>query len=491
MAVRLAIGAGRGRIVRQLVIEGLIVSATGAAMGVGLAWALARFLVDLISTGPFLVEFDLTPNGHVLAFSAGLAVITGIGFGLAPALHTRRNSAQLAASSHERTGTTKSRLLPSLVALQVGLSLVLVAMAGLLVRTLSNLQQLDLGFSTDRVLVTSIDRGSVPRESSIEDQLLEELRRIPGVTSVTLTTHTPLDGSSWSEAVAPIGKPLPQNDNARMIAVGPEYFKTFEIPLVLGRAFTDRDRTGGAAVAIVNQRFADREFPNQDPIGQRIVTTTMGRPATIEIVGVSKDAKFSGLRRLAPATVFLPYAQFGGDFTPSLAIRGNGSERELREAMHRLLQARLPEAAVEVRALGTQVSATILRERLMASLAAGFGILAILLASVGLYGLLAFSVAQQFREIGIRMALGAQPSGVVGRVLFSAGRLVAIGLVMGLPAAWAASRSIESMLFGLRATDPVTMGGAILLLIAAALLASYLPARRAARVDPLVALRHE
>lgn len=491
IAVRLAIGAGRRRIVRQLVIEGLVLSSAGAALGVAVAWALARFLVDLISTGPFQIEFDLTPNGNVLLFSGGLAIVTGLVFGLAPALRTKQSGPLLALTQDTRTSTMRSRLLPSLVTLQVALSLVLVAVAGLLVRTLMNLQQLDPGFSSERVLVVGVDRGSTPREARIEETLLETVRSIPGVTAVSLATHTPLDGSAWTEAVAPAGKPVPETDNTRMLAIGPQYFQTLGIPLVQGRAFNDFDRMDGAAVAIVSERFAEREFPNENPIGRRIAATLMGKPSNMEIVGIAKNVKFGGLRRQPPATVYIPYAQFGGDLPPSLAIRGEGPEAGLREAIRAALQPRLPAAPVEVRALDTQVNATLVRERLMASLAGGFGVLALILSSVGLYGLLAYTVAQRSREIGIRMALGAQASSVVARVLMNGVRLVALGVIVGLPGAWAASRSIESMLFGLTPSDPAVIGSAILLLVAAALLASFLPARRAARVDPLIALRHE
>ena len=499
IAVRLAIGAGRGRIVRQLMTEGLILSFAGAALGLVVASVSSRFLVDLISTGPFEVQFDLAPNWHVLAFSALVAIATGVVFGLAPALQAARPAppAVLAAvlKNGARTSTSRSRLLSSLVVIQVALSLVLVAGAGLFVRTLRNLQHLGSGFSAEGVFIVQPggtfivepgSGGSVPPSA-----VLDEVRRLPGVLMADLTTHTPLDGSGWSEAVVPVEQPVPETDNARLVAAGPDFFGTLNITLIRGRAFTTHDVSGDAMVAIVSQRYAEREFPNQDPIGRRLAGTLIGRKVTLEIVGLAGNVSFSALRALPDATVYVPFAQFQGGLQPSLVIRAAGNPHEMKEKIRLAIQRLVPTTPVEVRSMPAQVSGTLVQERMMATLAAGFGVLALVLCAVGLYGLLAYSVAQRAREIGIRMALGARASGVVGQVLMHGTRLVIIGFGLGVPAAWAASRSVGSMLFGLRPTDPVALGGAMLLLMCAALLASYLPARRAARVDPLTALRQE
>ena len=491
IAVRLAIGAGRARIVQQLVTEGLVLSLAGAVLGLGVAFLSGRFLVDLISSGPTVVVFDLTPHWHVLAFSAALAIATGVVFGLAPAFQTGGAARQLALAvrlkNDARTSTGRSRLLPALVVIQIALSLVLVAGAGLFVRTLRNLQHLDPGFTADNVFVVDADLGG----GLSADKIRDDVARIPGVLIAAVTTHTPLNGSSWSEAVVPAEQPVPEKDNARLIAADPRFFEALRIKLLRGRSFADSDVKGSGKVAIVSQRYADREFPNQDPLGRRLAATLMGKAANMEIVGVVADVQLAGLRSDAPPTVYIAFAQFDGDLPPSLVIRATGNSAAMRETIRAGLQPLVRTAPVKVVWLPAQVDATIVQERMMATLAGGFGVLALILCTVGLYGLLAYTVSQRSREIGIRMALGARAAGVVGQVILSASRLVIIGFAVGLPAVWAVSRAVSSMLFGLKPADPVAIGGAMALLLAAALLASYLPARRAAQVDALRALRQD
>ena len=484
IAVRLAIGAGRGRIVRQLLIESSICSLAGAALGVGVAWLSSRVLVTMISAAPGDIVFDLTPNWRVLAFAAAVGILTGILFGLAPIRQTSIDASD-ALRQGNRSSSRRSRLLPCLVTGQVALAIVLLAGAGLLVRTFGNLRHLDPGFSRDGVFVVMLDRKATPTPS----ELLETVRALPVVTQASLTTHTPLDGSTWSEPLVPAGQPIPERDNTHVIAADPRYFEAMRIALVAGRRFDDRDARGQAGVALVNERYASMIFPNQNPVGQRIAGPLMGKKKELEIIGVVKNTSVAGLRRTPPAVVYVPFAQLEGGLDPSLAMRAVGPEGAAVSAIHDALQARLPTRQIRVRALSDQVSSTILRERLMATLAGAFGLLALLLASIGLYGLLAFSVAQRTREIGIRMALGSQASRVVGLVLGSGTRLVLAGIVLGLPAAWAASRAIESLLFGLTPADPIVAAGAIGVLGLCAFIAAYLPARRAARVDPVMVLR--
>jgi predicted permease len=487
IAVRLAIGAGRGRIVRQLLIEGLLLSFAGAIVGIGVAWVSSRFLLELMSTGPLPATLDLTPNGHVLFFSIALATVTGAVFGIAPALHTRHTGPALALKDDARTAAKRSPVLPSLVSAQVAVSLVLVAGAGLFVQTLRNLQHVNTGFTSDGVLVVQLDRDLQPPPEA----LLDTVRHVPGVLTAAIATHTPLNGSSWSEAIVPAGQTMPEVDNARLIGVGPDFFAALQIAVVAGREIAATDVAGHAGVAIVNEKYAARHFPNQNPIGQRLVSNLMGKPADLEIVGVVRDTIASGLRRQTSAIVYVSLDQFGRQHSPSLVIRTSGASGVTSEAVRTALQAALPTRLIEVRSLSAQVNGTIVQERLMATLAGSFGVLALVLSSVGLYGLLAYSVARRSREIGIRMALGANRAVVVRRVLLNGLGLVAIGVLVGYPATWAASRSVSSMLFGLTPTDLTTMAIAIGLLAAAALVASYVPARRASRVDPLVALRHE
>lgn len=487
MSVRLAIGASRGRIVRQLVIEGTLLSSAGALLGIGVAWASGRFLVGMMTTSADRLEFDMTPNSHVLIFSAALAIATGIVFGLAPAFQMREAQPSLAFRGDERTATRRSRLLPSLVMGQVALSLVLLAGAGLFVRSLINLQQLNPGFSADGVFVVGLNRDLSPTPA----RLAEIARAVPGVMAAAPTTHTPLDGSSWSEAIVPAGQPVPDTDNTHVIAAGAGFFEALRIPLSAGRAFGDVDMTSGGAVAVVNERYAAMIFPKQNPIGQRIIGTLFGQNADMEIVGVVADTKAENLRELPPPMVYVPYPRFGARLSPSLAIRAAGSPGVVAESIRRALQPEVPSWPLQVQPLSAQLNKTLVQDNMLATLAAGFGVLALVLCAVGLYGLLAYSVAQRSKEIGIRMALGAHSGRVVSDVIANAFRLVGIGLALGIPAAWAASHSLQSMLFGLKATDPSVMVVAVTLLVAAALVASFFPARRASRVDPLTALRHE
>jgi predicted permease len=490
IAVRLAIGAGRGRIVRQLLVESALLSFAGAACGVGLASTTGRFLLDRLSTGPASVELDLTPNWHVLVFTAGVAVVTAILFGLAPALQATSFGPSSALKQETRSSASRSRLLPWLVTAQVALSLVLLVGTGLFVRTVQNLQRFDPGFARDGVLLVDFD-GKQPQWSV---ELLEEIRRMPGVASASLSTHTPLSGWTWSEAVVPAGRPLPNQDNAVLIGASPGFFATMRIPVLSGREFTGQDSAASTAVAVINERYAQRHFPGLNPVGLHLTARLAGAPRDLEIVGLVKNTNTRSLRVASPSIVYLAYAQLPGDRldrAATLEIRTAGRLGEITPSVRQALQSRFPDAAVTAGALSAQVDASFVQERMMATLAGGFGLLALGLASVGIYGLLAYGVARRTKEIGIHMALGAQRTRVIGLVLRGARRSLLIGLAIGLPAALGASRWVESMLFGLKPSDPVAIAAAVALLTAVAYAAAYVPALRASRVDPMVALRHE
>jgi predicted permease len=264
-----------------------------------------------------------------------------------------------------------------------------------------------------------------------------------------------------------------------------------QTPLLAGREFTAHDAGSVPSVAIVNEAYARRHFPGQNPVGHHLSASIQRHPADLEIVGVAKNTSLGGLRAAAPATVYVPYFQLAADSPTTLEIRASGSLNRVADAVRKQLQPKLPDGSVEIRALSAQIEASMVQERMMATLAGAFGALALILACIGLYGLLSYRVARRTREIGIRMALGARRSRVVGMEVGGAIRLVAVGIALGLPVSWVLSSLVKSMLFGLTATDPLTIAGAAILLTAAALLASYLPARRASRVDPMSALRHE
>jgi predicted permease len=487
IAVRLAIGACRGRIVRQLLVESALLSLGGAALGIALATMTGRMLLDALSTGPARVALDLTPNWHVLVFTTSVAAATTVLFGLAPALRSTADGPSPALKEDSRTAGSLPKLLPWLVTAQVALSLVLLVGAALFVRTLRNLQGLDAGFSRDGVLLAGLDG----RKSRYPAELVDAIRQLPGVLSASISTHTPLSGSTWSEPAVPAGRPLPNRDTALFVGAGPAFFTTMRIPLLAGREFTGQDSAASAAVAVVNERFAQTHFPSQNPVGAHLSAKLAGTARDLEIVGLAKNTRARSLRAAPPPIVYVPYAQVPGDQSATLEIRGADAPADLAAAVRQLLQSRYPDVPVEIRPFSAQVDAALVQERMLASLAGGFGLLALVLASVGIYGLLAYGVARRTKEIGIRMALGAPRRRVIALVLKGARQSLLIGVAIGLPAAMGAARWVESMLFGLKPTDPMAMVAAIALLAAVAHIAAYLPARRAARVDPLVALRHE
>ena len=486
MALRLALGAGRGRVVRQLFTEGLVLAFAGAVLGTAVAWAASRALVALMSTRNLQIDLDLSPNPRVLAFTAATAMLTAVIFALVPARQATRTDTAGALAAGSRVSRSRSRWLAGLVVGQVALALVLLAGAGLFVRTFGNLQRLDPGFDADGVAIVDLDT----RRLGSRD-LVGEIAALPGIVAVSLATHTPLSGSWWGEPFVPAGQPVPDRDTATAIGAGPGYFTTLGIRILAGRAFAASDTAAGAPVAIVSEAFARRRFPGQSALGQRLAAKVRRQPTELTIVGIAANTKIGGLREPAPDTVYLALAQLPGDGPVSLLVRGSGSAGSVVRAIEPAVRAAMPGAPVEIDALSSQVGGTIVQERVLALLAAGFGVLALGLAAVGLYGLIAYGVAQRTQELGVRLALGARRSQVAGLVVGEGLRLVAIGVALGLPAAWLASRWVQSLLFGVTPADPMSALGAIGLLAGAALVAAYGPARRASRTDPLVALRHD
>ena len=486
-AIRLAIGASRVRLIRQLLVESLLLSSAGAACGMLLAWMSSRFLDSVISPRGLPVEFDLQPNWRVAGFAAFAAIATALLFGLAPALQATAAGPAEALKDGGRTGTGRSRLLPSLIVAQVALSLMLLIGAGLFVRTLRNLQSVDPGFRSDGVVLASLNH----RPGSVPAQVVDDVARIPGILAAGVSTHTPLSGATWSEPAVPVEQPLPERDTAVFIGAQPGFFSALQIPILAGRAFTARDTRGATPVAIVNERYARQYFPGVSPLGRRLTSVVRGEPRTLEIVGLARDTHVSGLRRDAPRIVYVSYDQLAGDVPSTIVARVSGPIQDVTPALQRLLQPLTPADPIEIVPLAAQVNGTLTQERLMATLGSGFGLLALALASVGMYGLLAYGVARRSREIGIRMALGARQARVIRLVLASAWWPLAAGLALGVPAAWMATRWIESMLFGLTPADPATIGAAILALAIVAHVAAWLPARRASRLDPLQILKYE
>jgi putative ABC transport system permease protein len=487
IAIRLALGAARGRLVRQLLTESLLLSLGSAVLGVYLARLLSRHLVDVLSTGPLTVMFDLTTDWQVLAFTLALAVATALLFGLAPAWQATAR-APVSALRAVSDNVLRGRLLPSVVTAQVALCLMLLVGAGLFIRTLQNLRAVNTGFEHEGVLLVDV---AGQRPLSFYKEALEAVRGVPGVVSASVSTNTPLSGSGWSEAVTIDGQTSEREP--AFLAVSPGYFETLQTSVLRGRNFSASDEGGPPRAAIVNEAFARRYFLRQDPLRKHFSATVGRTAADLEIVGLVSDVVANDLRAAPPPAVYVPYFQvqvMSQNFS-TLQIRSVGSAVLLADVIRRELLPRMLGSPVEIRTLSAQVASASVRERLVTTLASGLGILALALAAIGLYGLLAYSVAARSREIGIRVALGANPQDVVTLVLRQGAGLALAGMAIGVAGAAALSRLLEGLLFGLTPLDPTTFAGVSGLLAGVALVAAGIPARRAAQVDPVVSIRAE
>jgi len=503
IAVRLAVGASRMRLVRQLLTECVVLSVSGALMGILLAQWGSRLLVRLISTEHQQLFLDLAPNLRVLAFTAGVAVLTGLLFGVLPAFRSTRVSLVGAMKGAPAESTGRDTFFRSgrwTVAVQVAISLVLVVTAGLFVRSFANLATLDAGFDRENVLIVVMDmhNANLPNAGRVAaaDEILRRVRALPGVINASQSTVTPVSGATWDDMIVVDGPNAPTGNDADVYIndIAPGYFATMRTPLVEGRDFNDRDTGEIPRVVIINQALARRFFPGVDPVGRTIrrfaTATTLSEP--IEIVGVARDAKYESLREDFSPTAYFPLAELpGGTERSQLLIRTAARPSFMAPAVELAVAGVNKSVALEFHTLAQQVNDSIIQERMLATLSGFFGALALLLAMIGLYGVLAYLVLQRQREIGIRMALGAQRSAVFGLVMRNVALLLMVGVAVGAGIAWVTARFVQSLLFGLQAHDAVTIALGIGLLVAVSFLASYLPARRAMRVDPLVALRYE
>ena len=500
VAMRLAIGAGRWRLIRQILTEAVLLAALGGALGLLLAIWGTRILVVLASRASTPISLELGPDARVLAFAAVVSFVTALAFGLAPAL--RAAQLDLLPALREAAGSARSgarfRSGRALVVGEIALSLVLLVGASLFVRSLMNLRRIDLGFNPDRVLVFKIDGpsgGNALHEEEarqLHQRMLERVERIPGVQAVSLSAVGLFTNSTWGNSLTVEGDSSPPGNPVRALAnaVSARYFQVMAIPVLQGRSFSDADHERAPKVALVNETFARRFFSGADPVGKRV---GLGAPARsmMEIVGVVKDAKYVNLREANRSMVYVPFTQHPSQIT-EVEVRTAGDAAAAVANLRRELAAvdrRLP--VLQVAEMRDQVDASIAAERLIANLSSAFGLLALILAAVGLYGVIAYVSARRTAEIGIRMALGAQRTQVLWLVMKDALLMLAGGAALGLPAAWAASRLVSSLLFGLRPEDPSTILVATAVLMGVGALAGFLPARRAARVDPMVALRHE
>jgi predicted permease len=490
MAVRVAVGASRGRLLRQMLTESVVLASAGGVLGALFGWWASDALMRLVS-GTSTPALQPGLNLRMLFFTGLVSLTTGLLFGLAPALRATRTDLQYALK--EATGTAggrqKLRLGRLLVVAQIAMTLLLVVSAGAFVRSLQNLRASDVGFERQRVLMFEIDPGQTGYNGAqlthLYDSVLERINALPGVQSASLS-RVAYSRGIWGAAIRISGDE--QGHVVRGNFISPRYFETMGIPLLAGRAFGPQDNLTAPKAAIVNETLVRKLFSGKLPLGERF---RLWGGAEASIIGVVKDFKYNHIRENVPPLVFLPYAQFPGKL-PQLAVRtsadGAAVAAQVRQAIKETASS-LP--VVTVTKLSELVDRTLTTEQLVAQLAAFFGLLAILLACIGIYGILSYAVAGRTNEIGIRMALGARPQQVRWIVLRDMLRLVALGAVIGIAAAVAGERLVNNMLFGLKGTDPMTVVCACLLLLAVAMLAAYLPARRASRVDPLVALRYE
>jgi putative ABC transport system permease protein len=499
IAVRQAVGASRARIIRQLLVETLLLTVSGTALAVLLAQALSRFLVSLIGTGANAVFLDLTPDWRVLGFTAAVAAVTCLLFGLTPALRATRvdiGAVMKATGRGLTAGGGRLSLRRALVVIQVALSLVLVASALLFMRSLNKLLTLDPGFNSENLLVARISfrRLDIPPERRIEfkSQMLERLKAVPGVQGVTESDTIPLTGGGRNNVVWVEGKP-DDKVNVSFNRVGIDYFQTLQVPLRMGREFSSQDTLSSPRVAIVNETFA-RQLQESNPVGRRVVveTTPTEPETTYEIVGLVRDAKFEVLKENPIAMVYLPALQDPDPATwRQFLVRSSLPQAEITASVSRALNEVNPSMDTVFEWFQTMVHGSMLRERLMATLSGFFGVLALVLAIIGLYGILSYAVASRTNEIGIRIALGARTREVVTLVVREALLLVVVGVVAGIPAVFVVARFASTLLFDLSPSDPLSLTLAGLVMLAIALIAAYLPARRATKIDPLVALRYE
>ena len=500
IAVRQAVGASRFRIVRQLLVETILLAAIGTSLGLVLAQALGTFLVASIGTTRDVVFLDVALDLKVLGFTAGVAVLTCIVFGLTPALRATRVSpgaAMKVAGRGLTAGRERFSLRRGLVVIQVALSLVLVASALLFSRSLNKLLKLDAGFNQENLLIARVGFNRLKIDPAnrlaFRGQVLERIKATPGVKDVSEMDSIPLTGGGRGNAVWLEGRTSADKVDASFNRVGVDYFKTLDIPLVSGRSFSTTDSRSSTNVAIINQTLAQM-LREPNPVGKRfVVEATPGEgETTYEIVGMARDAKFEDLRESALPVVYLASFQ---DAYPSsgrqFLIRSNLPPTNLSASINQGLREFNPGLDVNLQVFRSMVEESLLRERLMAKLSGSFGVLALVLASIGLYGLLSYGVTSRSKEIGIRMALGAGTRNVLSLILHEAVLLVLIGVAVGVPVVLYVSRFAKSLLFDLSPTDPVSLVIAGLVLMSVALVAGYLPARRATKVDPLVALRDE
>jgi predicted permease len=498
LAVRQALGARRSRIIRQLLTESLILSLAGGALGIGFAIAASRFLLHVVSGDFETIPLDISPDLRLLGFTFGITVSTAILFGTVPAFRATRLQLieNLKAGRGPANAGTRNSLGQTLVIFQVALSLVLMVGAGLFLRSLANLNRIDPGFNRENVLRLNIDtvptglKDGDPALKPIYQQIEQRVAALPGVKADSFSAFTFREGI-WSEALLVAGMPNNENISVAQNVVGNGYFDTMQIPLIAGRTFKSTDTATAQHVAVISEHIAKTLFPPGNPVGMHFGLGDHKPENDFEVIGIVKDAKLTSLNEKPKYINYLAYTQSNwnyGDFEVRYTGDFTALATSVQDAIHSINR---HIRIVHVTTLDEQVARSTTSDRLVAQLCAFFGLLAVFLSAIGIYGLMSYVVSRRTNEIGIRMALGAARSNVSWLILREIVFLVAIGIAIGIPITLAGSRFITTMLYGLKGTDPISLALAVAFLLAVAAIAGYLPARRASKVDPMIALRYE
>jgi len=499
LAVRQALGARRGRIIRQLLTESLMLAIAGGALGIAVASVANRVLLRMVSGGSDPIPLDVSIHIRLLLFTLAVTAATAVIFGTIPAIRATRLQLTdtLKAGRSPQGSSGKSPLARILVVGQVALSLVLMIGAALFLRSLVNLNNVDMGFNKSNVLRLQTDFASLglndsdPRVTALYRQIEDRVSALPGIRAASFSAFTFHEGS-WNGYVVVPGMPINHNLDVKHNIIGNSYFKTMQIPLVAGRTFGPQDTSTSLRVAIIGEHMAKTLFPpGVNPIGRNYHIGGPTNPFEEQVIGIVKDVKFGDLDEAPEDIDYIPYTQRNytfGDFEARYTGDFTTISTEVQQAIHSV-QRNLP--ITDVTTLDEQVARSITNQRLVAQLSTFFGLLAVFLSAIGIYGLMSYVVSRRTNEIGIRMALGAERSNVRNLVLREIAILVAIGIAIGIPAALAGGRLVTKMLYGLHGSDPLSLAAATAILLAVALFAGYIPARRASRVDPMVALRYE
>jgi len=497
-AVRQALGARRSRLIRQLLTESLLLATIGGALGIALAALADRFLLHMISSGPDTIPLDVSIHLRLLLFTLAVTIFSALLFGTIPAFRSAKLelTEALKDGRSPNSGSSKSPLAKGLIITQVAFSLVLLVAAVLFVHSLINLDNVDTGFNRQSTLVLNLDPSSIgymdnePRLTALYQQIEQRVAAFHSVTSASFASFT-FDQGSWNGGVFIPGGDTTGSLDVKHNVIGSDYFKAMDIPLIAGRNFGPQDTATSQLVAVVSERFAKTYFPNSNPIGRDYSIGDPNGPWKMQIIGIARDVKFQNLDEPAQTLDYVFYPQ-RHQYLGNLVVRYTGDSTAVSAAVQSTIHSIDPNLPItSVTTLDEQVSGSIARQRLVAQLSTFFGLLAVFLSCIGIYGLMSYMVSRRTNEIGVRMALGAKRSSVSWLVMREIILLVAIGVAIGVPVTLAGSRLISNMLFGVPATDSTSLIASVAVLLAVGLISGYLPARRASQIDPMIALRYE